>query len=214
MSRIHIVLAVGAAGLLYAGCGDGREASNSDQDQPDASSAAASQTETPAGAPTPTNQKAAQEAVDPALGSPGDVPRIEGGDNSIQDFGSEASPAERRAAATVLVTYLRAYADGNANGACALLATRVAETLERAAQTAAGADRPPESCPAALERITRGLPPESRKLVAQARVLSVRVDGERAFAIYDGAHKLTYSMPMLRERETWTVGGLVGTPLP
>jgi hypothetical protein len=199
---------------LIAGCGGGSDTSTGASASVGATAPNAHVTPTTTSVPSPAvHRKLAQ--VQPQLGSPSEVPRTNGGDNSIQDFGSEASAADRAAAAKVLTIFLQAYAAGDASTACALLSSATVQSLEQSfgrIASRAGASTP-KGCPAILGRLIDNIPTDQRRQLAQARVLSVRVDGTRAFAIYDGAQGKAYAMPMSTQAGAWTVAALAGTPL-
>lgn len=138
--------------------------------------------------------------------------RVKGGDNSIQDFGSEAEGAEFEKAATALHDFLDARAAGDAAAACSYMSKSVIESFKQLAAQAKGAED--TSCAAILERLTNpAAKPAMKAEAAQADVGSLRVEGERAFLIYTGAEKTVLAMPMADEGGTWKVAGLAGTPL-
>src|SRR5262245_13523921 len=65
------------------------------------------------------------------LGSPADVPRSKGGDNSIQDYGTEAGTDERAAAGRALAAYYAAFANRDMESACAQLASATRDRVEQ-----------------------------------------------------------------------------------
>lgn len=228
MSKLLLALLLCSA--LIVGCGGG---SNADRTavgttqsvtapaSPSASTGAkAAGTESSPGTKTQGTEASVLErklaAAHPQLGSPSAVRRTKGGDNSVQDFGSEAPADERQAAAGVLVTYLNAYASGDAATACALLGSSTKQMLvqaygQAAAQGGAGA---PRSCEQLLKALTSNVPDAAKRQLTQAKVLSLRVDGDRGFLLYDGARGDLYSMPMVRESGSWRVAALAGSALP
>jgi hypothetical protein len=203
------------ASTALVGCGGGGGGTTGAGTATHATSAqTAPSTGTSPQASTPAHPKAAQNAtagVHVALGSPSDVPRTKGGDNSIQDFGAEASAAERAAAGRVLTAYLRAYASGDAQAACSLLASSATDALERT--FAQAGSKAPKGCAAILQAMTGRVPQAARRQLTLVRILSLRVQGDRAFAIYDAADGKAYAIPMARESGSWRVAGLAGSPL-
>jgi len=197
---------------LVAAAGCGGSSSSSTEAGTSAASAAGTQPTTTAQLPASDRAEAEAKvnATKPDLGSPSEVPQAKGGDNSIQGFGAEASPAERLAAARVLSAYLEAYANGDAKTACALLASGVTQLLERGLSTAGGSA---VSCTQAMARLTSNITAAQRDQVARARVLSLRVGGDRAFAIYRGTGNQFLALPMAKEGGAWRVGAVAGTPL-
>jgi hypothetical protein len=138
------------------------------------------------------------------------VPRSKGGDNSIQDFGSEASAADRTAAARVLTTYLGAISSGDAKTACSLLASTMTQRLQQLGQ---GAQGQASGCPALIGRLTASMPAREKQQLGDVRVLSVRVDGDRGFVIFDGVGGKVDNMPMSKEAGAWKVAGVGPIPL-
>ena len=138
--------------------------------------------------------------------------RIKGGDNSIQEFGSEVEGSEFKRAATALHDFLDARAAGDAAAACSYMSKSVIESFKQLAARSAQGDG--TSCPTILEELTNpAAKPAVKAEAAQADVGSLRVEGERAFLIYTGAGKTILAMPMADEGGTWKVAGLAGTPL-
>jgi hypothetical protein len=138
--------------------------------------------------------------------------RVKGGDNSIQEFGSEAGGSKLDEAATALHNFLDARAAGNLAAACAYLSKSVVESFEQLVT------RPQQShgiaCAGVLRKI---LNPSAKRLfeeeAEQADVGSLRTEGEQAFLIYRGIDGAVLAMPMAREDGAWKVASLTGTPL-
>jgi len=202
--------AAGIAALILAGCGGSSSSSDSTGA---AAQTGASGTRPTTTAPASTAAQAQAEAevqqTKPELGSPSEVPQAKGGDNSIQGFGSEAGQAERIAAARVLSAYLEAYAKGDARTACALLSSGVNQFL---AQGITPGGSGPKGCEPTLARLTAGIAGQAKEL-SEIRLLSLRVDGDRAFAIYEDAAKRILAQAMAREGGAWKVAAVAGTPL-
>ena len=145
------------------------------------------------------------------LGSPSDVPRSKGGDNSIQDYGSEASTADRAAAGSALQTYYDALESGDTEAACALLSTRTREGIQQTLERLQGAANLPKSCPDIL-RITAG--PGSHEPERRiTRLLSLRTQGDSSFLIYEAKDGEVYSIAMADENGSWRAGGVSASPL-
>lgn len=148
--------------------------------------------------------------------------RVEGGDNSVQEFGSEAGSTELEAAATALHNFLDARAQEAWASACSFLAASVQESLEafaaRAREVAAkeGNTDPPVAtdCAGILGTLTpRASLPELREEAAKANVRSLRIEGDRAFVIYTALKGNVIAIPVTREAGEWKVGSLAGTPI-
>jgi hypothetical protein len=146
----------------------------------------------------------------PRFGPTSDVPQVKGGDNSIQNYGSEASGSDRLAAARILTSYLSSISAGNAKTACALLATSATEQMQQVGANPAGGSA---GCPALVGRIVSNLPAELKHQLADVRVLSVRVDGEHGFIIFDGVGPKVANMPLVKESGGWRVAAIGPIPL-
>lgn len=147
--------------------------------------------------------------------------RVEGGDNSVQEFGAEAEDSEREAAAQALHNFLDARAQEAWGAACSYLSGDVRESLEdfavkaqKAAAEEGKAEQSDTGCAGILGRvISRAALPELRKEAAEADVGSLRIEGDRAFLIYSGAGGTTIAIPVVNEDGGWKVASLAGTPL-
>jgi hypothetical protein len=126
-----------------------------------------------------------------------------GGDNSIQNFGQEADEAEREEAASALESYMRAFAAGNWAKSCRYLSDSAVRSLR---QFAAGtAKLEGKGCAALLPPLVTGAPASDRANTVTDGVASLRVGGERAFALYHGPDGVDYFMPMEKQGGTWKV---------
>jgi hypothetical protein len=138
--------------------------------------------------------------------------RVQGGDNSIQNFGAEAEGSEFEQVAAALHDFLDARAVGDWAAACSYMSKSVVESFERLAAQAkqtAGA-----SCAKVVGELTSpAAKPAMKAEAAKANVRSLRIEGERAFLIYTGDEKTVLAMPMTHEGGAWKVASLVGTPI-
>jgi hypothetical protein len=135
------------------------------------------------------------------------------GDNSIQEFGQEASAAERETAAAALHGYLDAWAAHRWKQACFYMSAGVAVTLERMAALARQGTQG-DSCPQLFAGLNRAADVKAVAAAAAAvDVGSLRVKGRRGFVLYHGAEGVDYSMPMAYEAGGWKVGALEGISL-
>lgn len=138
--------------------------------------------------------------------------KVEGGDNSVQEFGQEADSEELDAAAAALHNFLDARAEGNWAAACEYMSKSMTESFENLALRAKGAEA--TSCSAILEKLTNSAAEQSMKEeAAKADVGSLRIEDERAFVIYTGVDGTVMAMPMANEDGDWKVASLAGTPL-
>lgn len=143
--------------------------------------------------------------------------QTKGGDNSIQQFGGEGGESELEQAAVVLHAYLDARAAEEWKRACDNMASGVTESLQQLAggpNGTAGANSKKLGCPQILSSLSAGLPPSALREAAQADVGALRIEGERAFLLYHGAHNTDYFMPMSQEGERWKVAAIAASALP
>lgn len=183
------------------GGGDSRQPDGGDASgQPDGS--------TPSSSPSEEARAAAQRD---SGGGSGQF-RVPGGDNSIQEFGAEASDAEREEAAIVLHAFLAAHADRDWATVCSYLSQRMLDQLE---QLVSGS---PElkgaGCPAAVDALLVGSTPAERAELTQADVGSLRVEGDRAFLLYRGSLGRDYAILLEREDGAWKAAALLPTAFP
>jgi hypothetical protein len=115
-------------------------------------------------------------------------------DNSVPTFGSEADATERAAAGASLGRYLRARARQDWAAACRGLAASTREGFEKLARSHATSCAP---ILAALSRKADLADPLT------AGLLSLRVRGRNAFALFYGPGHQQYIVPMLREGDAW-----------
>jgi len=135
--------------------------------------------------------------------------RVKGGDNSIQEFGEEASESELEEAAKAVHDFYVARAREEWGRACANLSQAIAGQLEQLAEQA---KRGQVSCPATLAAITPGLPPKVARETTAVDAGSLRREGDRGFLIYRDGEETVYAINMADE-DGWKVGALVGVPL-
>jgi hypothetical protein len=136
-----------------------------------------------------------------------------GSDNSIQEFGSEASAEERQQAADSMHAYLDARAARQWGAACSHMSSASIGSLERLVSGASQSEQAPKGCAPVLAAISARVSDEALEQIAEADVGSLRVDGQRGFLLYHGRGGDDYAMPMALESGEWKVGALEGSPL-
>lgn len=137
---------------------------------------------------------------------------VPGGDNSVQEFGGEASAAEREQASRTLQTYMSARAAEEHQKVCASLSKQAVAQLKDLAEAIAGVGRG-DSCIAIFAAIDENTPASARKNTMTGPISSLRVEGDRAFALYHGTKNTDYTIAMDLEGGSWKVGALVPYPL-
>ena len=219
MRRLAALAAVLAAAALTA-CGDSGDDGGSPATEAGSRPSAKSEPDSPqkqGGESRPKQDDGAEKPspVDPApleiSGGGSDQYRVEGGDNSIQEFGEESDESELEEAAGALHGYLVARAEENWPDACSGLAKAIKEQL---ALLASRSDRlKDKDCPAVLEALTPSLPPAVRRQSTVLDAASLRTEGERAFLIYRGREAIVFAQPMTMEDGSWKVGSLGASPI-
>jgi hypothetical protein len=188
ISKLALALALVALAISLTACGGGDDSTQS-------SSSTAS---------TGSGDSSAQEGS-ASFHTPG-------GDNSIQNFGDEADTGEVAAATTVLARYLQARARGDWGKDCALLAKTAVAPLERL--VAQSPDLKGKDCAGILASLTAYVPKSSRANTMTDGIASLRVEGNRAFALYHGAKGIDYFVPMVKEDGQWKIGALAVSEFP
>lgn len=138
--------------------------------------------------------------------------RTPGGDNSIQSFGEEADSAELEAASTALAGFLDARADGDWAGACEQMAKAAVKPLEQLLSSSN--QQKGKGCAAALAAVIGRAPASTRENTMTGGIASLRVEGDRAFALYHGPEGVDYFVPMVSEDGEWKVGALAPSEFP
>jgi hypothetical protein len=146
------------------------------------------------------------------------VKTVKDGDNSVQEYGVESGSSERREASIALQAYLNARADEDWGAACALLATKPTEQLERLQQAAAKQGQKLDGCPATMALLKEGEAQEEAGTVI-TEVLSFRgggdISGDPSYLLYLAPPGRTlFSMPMYFEGGSWKVGLARAAELP
>ena len=181
-----VALAVLAVVLLGA-CGNGGEGSGS------SSTAAAPRSDTDSGPAGGARQF-----------------ETKGGDNSIQEFGGEASSSDFEAAASALHGYLDSRAAEAWRDACSYMAPGVAASLSQLA----GGESGEAACPEILASLSAGIPPAAMHQAAIADVGALRTEGGRGFLLFHGAEGVAYFMPMSSEGGAWRVAAIAPSAIP
>jgi hypothetical protein len=196
-ARRLLVLLLGltlAAGL--AACGGGGSSSSSSDS-----------TSTPAGSSTTTasppaflghaeaGAKTAAERRQAGRAAPFVKPES---DNSVPTFGSEAGGSERDQAEAALKAYLRVRAREDWASACRGLAKPTREGYEKLGSSSTKATAP--GCAQVLAALSKGTDLSDP---LTGKLLSLRVHGANAFALFYGPGHQQYMVPMNREAGEW-----------
>jgi hypothetical protein len=134
--------------------------------------------------------------------------RVEGGDNSIQEYGEEADESELEEVAEIVHDFYVARATEDWAGACSYLSESLREQLEQL-----GSKSEVKECAPFLEAFTTDLPDKVWLEITTIDAASLRHDGEQAFLIYHGAKGEAYAMPLFEEDGEWKVTALSATTI-
>jgi hypothetical protein len=126
----------------------------------------------------------------------------EGGEKSIENFGTEAEGSARAAVLAAFSDYLNGIATKDYPRACSGLAATVRASLEQFASAKLKA----KGCEGILPKL---LAPTAALIAAEqaaGKVTRVRVQGDRAFVIFHSPGAKLYQLPMAREGGEWKAG--------
>ncbi len=180
--------------LTLAACGGGSSSSTSTQAASEPAPAPS------ATAPTQKPSKAALRQAEAERRAAGRAAPFVApdSDNSVPTFGTEAGAGERAGAEADLRAYLRARAAGDWASACRLLARSVREGYEKLGSSSSKGVRP--SCAKVLAALSKGADLSDP---LTGRLLSLRVQGKNAFALFYGPGHQQYMVPMNLEGGQW-----------
>jgi hypothetical protein len=189
--RLLVLLGLAlAAGL--AACGGGGSSSSSS----DSTSAPAGSSTTTASPPAFLGHaETAAERRQAGRAAPFAKPES---DNSVPTFGSEAGASERAQAEAALKSYLQARAREDWAGACGGLAKPTREGYEKLGASSNKATAP--GCAQVLAGLSKGM---NLSDPLTGKLLSLRVHGANAFALFYGPGHQQYMVPMNREAGEW-----------
>jgi hypothetical protein len=187
-------LAVLCSAAALAACGGG---GNTSAIATTASTPATESSSSPAPRPR-SPQSAAKTRAERRLAGRAAPFVIAEADNSVPTFGSEAGAGARTEAEATLRAYLRARAAEDWSGACRLLAKGVREGYEKLGATSSSGAKP--SCAEVLPALTKGADLSDP---LSGHLLSLRVHGQNAFALFYGPGHQRYMVPMNREAGQW-----------
>jgi hypothetical protein len=133
------------------------------------------------------------------------------GDNSIPTYGSQASGSELSEATASLSSYLQARAAGDWARACSLMSASVAKQVALLGGEA-GAGKP--SCGIAYAKLSERVPAPQRVSPLTGGLAALRVEADKAFALFYGPREQQYMMPMVSEGGTWKANQIEPIPYP
>jgi hypothetical protein len=143
----------------------------------------------------------------------------EGGEESVEEFGSEASGSERDAILGAEQGYLAALAGKDFASACSYLSGQARRSLSQLLTPAAKG----KGCAATLPALLSSSAPATASQQAGGKITKVRVQGDRAFVLFGAPGAKLYVFTLGREGGEWKAttiaasilvpaAGTVGTP--
>jgi hypothetical protein len=135
----------------------------------------------------------------------------QGGEKSIEEFGSEAEGRGREELLNAFRGSLEAMAARDYGAACSYLADTVHRSLE---QFVGGGSRA-KGCEALLPKLLTPTAAAIAREQANGDVKKVRMEGDRGFVVFHAPGAKLYQLTMVREGGKWkaaTVGGSVLIP--
>ena len=194
-----IAVVVVVSGLF--GCGSSDSGSNASSTQSSTRSAQGS-----SGTPSKSSQGTA------GLNEKGSSSFIvPGGDNSIPNYGEEASSGELEAAEEVLSAYLAARAAGDWGKSCAYLSTTAKGQVKALSERAAVLKG--KGCGATLRVLSRATSAAAQSNTMTNGLASLRVKGDTGFGLYHGSDGTNYTIALVQENGVWKVGALSATEI-
>jgi hypothetical protein len=137
--------------------------------------------------------------------------KIEGDDGSIERFGESVADDEADDVVAVAVGYYDALAGRDWERACGLLSQEVRQHFDQLAEGApqlTGND-----CADMISTFAGGSRQALRRQAREIRFNEVRVEGDRAFAIFKSKSIPNGLLPLVRENGQWKVNALTGASL-
>ena len=135
--------------------------------------------------------------------------RVEGGDNSVQEYGAEADSGGLSEAAAVVHSFYVARIAGEWGRACEMLSADERESLAGVAPGAGG------DCAEGLAAYTADVSPSVARAITTVDAASLRREDDQGFLIYTGPPGRTvYAMPLVNEGGAWRLGAIAGAIMP
>lgn len=137
--------------------------------------------------------------------------RTKGGDNSIQNYGDEASASEREKATKVIAGVFAAQKTKNWAKVCTLLSSKATGQLEEFSKHSPQLKG--KGCPQLVGLLLGSAPSSARPETIKGTVIALRRKGTESFALYKGTDGKSYAYPLLLEGGQWKLIGMAPTPL-
>ncbi|HTR75446.1 MAG TPA: hypothetical protein VMH33_09360 [Solirubrobacterales bacterium] len=132
---------------------------------------------------------------------------LPGHSNKLPRFGEEAPAEEREEVNAIVVATLRARASADFTAQC--------ETLSAKGISGISGVKKPQECAKALEELAEPLSGTKtiRRDTLKGSIGALRVEGDKAWALYHGTDGKDYAIPLEKEGGSWKIGSIVTTEL-
>jgi hypothetical protein len=142
---------------------------------------------------------------------PGSDEEPRGGETSIEEFGSEASGAEREAILAAFTDYLEAVAEEDYDTACAYFSSE----LRKAASQLAEKTLANKNCAASLPKLLSPSASAAAKEQANGKIARVRIEGVQAFVVFHAPGAELYYQALIEDSGEWKMAtGVAGILIP
>lgn len=144
---------------------------------------------------------------DPLAGYPKGPTRefiVPGGDNAVQEFGREATGAERKQVSDMVEAWLRARADGEWSKACSYLVKKLTAYAVVTGSEVSGKNL--KHCSEGLAALTRNA--ETPRNNIKGGVASLRVGAGEGYAQYHGTEGKDWILSVEKENGRWKITNL------
>lgn len=133
----------------------------------------------------------------------------EGGEESIEKFGSEATGSDKGAILAAEQGYLNGLADGDYATACSYLARPTQQSLEQLVVKQLKA----KGCAAILPKLLSPSAPAVARQQANGKITKIRVEGDQAFIIFHAPGAKLYVFTMAQEDGAWKATAVAASVL-
>jgi hypothetical protein len=194
------VLTAALTALLLAGCGGSDDASTNGGSAAAPPPAGKEQTK-------PTGAGRGATGAGPADTGRTEESHFEGGEEQVEEFGSEAQGSNKGEVLAAEQSYLSAIATKSYEKACAGLAPAVTGSLQKMVK---GGDA---GCGAILPKLLSPSTAAVARQQLQGEVVRVRVEGKQAFVIFHAPGARLWALPLSNQGGGWKVATLAPTVL-
>jgi hypothetical protein len=192
------------AAIACAGCGGGSNSSTSTE-EPGVETGVTTEATGAAGS------GGAAEAGGPSSNGKPHRSHFHGGEEDVEEFGSEAAGSEKEAVLSTEHKYLAAIAIGDYNTACRLISSNLDEEFGELVQGSGSGTSP--KCKQFLPHVVASNAAQIARQQLSGKVVKVRVEADQSFIVFHAPGARLFVFPMHRESGGWKVGAISSTVL-